>query len=200
MTMLGLIRHGETEWNRLGKMQGHADIPLTDETRSVLKKCQPPTILQDALWLTSPLERARDTAMLLGVHNAAVHHLLIETDWGDWQGLTLEELRSSLGDAFLQQEGKGRHFRPPNGESPADVMSRLQPFLNEVGRSGRKCAAVTHKGVIRAVLALAYNWDMTTPAPIKLTWQATHLFDITPDGSVRPLEMNVPFVNIAEGR
>ena len=199
MTLLGLIRHGETEWNRLGKMQGHADIPLTDETRSMLKSFRPPTLLQDAVWLTSPLDRARETAKLLGVQDASVHQRLIETDWGDWQGLTLKELRSNLGETFLAQEGKGRHFRPPNGESPGDVMNRLRPFLEEVGQSVRPCAAVTHKGVIRAVLALAYNWDMTTPAPVKLTWQAAHLFEVAPNGNVSAVEMNVPFTHIAEG-
>ncbi len=199
MTLLGLIRHGETEWNRLGKMQGHADIPLTDETRTLLKCFRPPEILQDAVWLTSPLGRARETAKLLGVQNASVHERLIETEWGDWQGLTLKELRSNLGEAFLAQEGKGRHFQPPNGESPADVMNRLRPFLAEVGQWDRPCAAVTHKGVIRAVLALAYEWDMTTPAPVKLTWQAAHLFEVTSNGDVCVVEMNVPFAHIAEG-
>ena len=193
MTVLGLIRHGETKWNRLGKMQGHADIPLTDDARLTLKHCRPPSALQNATWLTSPLSRARETATLLGIHGALIDNRLIETNWGEWQGLTISELRSTLGEAFLAQEGKGRHFQPPKGESPADVMTRLHPFLVDIGTRGQKSAAVTHKGVIRAALALAYDWDMTTPAPVKLTWQAAHLFEVAQDGGIRPLEMNVPF-------
>ncbi len=192
MPLLGLIRHGETEWNRLGKMQGHADIPLTEEAHQQLAQLAPPPALAGAQWFVSPLARARQTARLLGISDAIAEERLIETDWGDWQGYTTAQLREELGAKFLENEGKGRHFRPANGESPADVIERVQPFLAQIGARERPVGTVTHKGVIRAVFALAYDWDMMNKAPIKLTWQAAHLFDVAPDGAVRPVEMNVP--------
>ena len=173
-------------------MQGRANISLTVDARQVLSERRPPDVLNNARWMTSPLSRARETARALGIADAQVDDRLIETDWGDWQGKTIKGLREDLGEAFLENEGKGRDFRPPHGESPADVIIRIRSFLAMVGAQAGPYAVVTHKGVIRAVLALAYDWDMTTKAPVKLTWQAAHLFDVSPEGHPSPLEMNVP--------
>ena len=180
-------------------MQGRADIPLTADARQTLSLLRPPALLSNAEWYSSPLSRARDTARALGIHDFRIDDTLIETDWGNWQGQTLKGLRESLGSVFLENEGKGRHFRPPNGESPADVITRLRPFLTFIGQRDAPCAAVTHKGVIRAVMALAYDWDMTVNAPVKLTWQAAHLFHISPAGDPSPYEMNVPLARKDEG-
>lgn len=200
MPLLGLIRHGETEWNALGKMQGRADVPLTDKTRETLLRLAPPQQLHDATWYTSPLSRAQETARLLGVKNAEPDRRLIETDWGEWQGKTLAELRDELGPQFLENEGKGRHFKPTNGESPADIMGRIQPFFDEISAKKGPIGAITHKGVIRAVLSLAYNWDMKSAAPVRLIWQTAHLFEIDPKGGVHPIEMNVPLSGKEGGR
>ncbi len=194
MPLLGLIRHGETGWNRQGKMQGHADIPLTPEARQALSSMGPPEELCGAEWYSSPLGRAKETAVAFGIAAPQIDERLIETDWGDWQGKTINGLREEYGASFLANEAKGRHFRPPNGESPADVITRVEPFLLKIGKQEQPCAAVTHKGVIRAVLALAYDWDMTTKAPVKLSWLAAHLFHVSPSGAVSPFRMNVPLV------
>ena len=192
MPLLGLIRHGETEWNRQGRMQGRADIPLTEDARHTLSGSRPPDELSQAEWYSSPLARAKETAAALGIAAPRLDDRLIETDWGGWQGKTIGDLRTAYGTAFLENEGRGRHFRPSNGESPADVIRRIHPFLAMIGQKEGPCAAITHKGVIRAVLALAYDWDMTAKEPVKLSWHAAHLFHIPPSGQPSPVQMNVP--------
>ena len=192
MTLLALIRHGETAWNKKRRMQGHADIPLTDEGRQKLATLCVPDTLKIARWYTSPLSRARETAQCLGIDGALADRRLIETDWGHWQGKTIAQLREELGNDFLENEAKGLDFRPPGGESPRDVIHRLAPFLAEVADSRLPSGAVTHKGVIRAVLSMAYDWDMTVKAPVALTWQCVHLFEVRPGGKIHPVQMNMP--------
>src|SRR3546814_19659201 len=65
-------------------------------------------------------------------------------------------------------EALGLDLRPPGGESPRQVQDRLKPWLAERSSCGRDTIAVTHKGVIRALYALACGWDMTGPPPDKL--------------------------------
>ena len=77
---------------------------------------------------------------------------------------------------------------PPGGESPADVVARLQPFLKSLRRD---TIAITHKGVIRALQSMAYEWDMTDRAPVRFDWATGHLFDVTEEGAVRPLRINI---------
>jgi len=185
VTRLALLRHGPTPWNEAGRMQGRADVPLSAAARAELARRRPPAELSGALWLASPLRRAIDTAKLLAAGAIGVEPRLVEMDWGEWEGRTLCALRGQLGAAFTANEGRGLDFTPAGGESPRAVQARLRPWLAEVGAAGRPVAAVTHKGVIRAVLALACDWDMTGAPPVKLDWGCAHLFTVDARGAPR---------------
>src|SRR3546814_15044213 len=72
-------------------------------------------------------------------------------------------------DLMAANEARGLDFRPPGGESPRDVQDRLRPLLAELAAAGADVVAVSHKGVLRALYALASGWDLrgtpaTTPA------------------------------------
>jgi probable phosphoglycerate mutase len=112
-------------------------------------------------------------------------------DWGTWEGRTLAELRAEVGPVMAQREAAGLDFKPPGGESPREVQARLQPLLAEIAASGRPVGAITHKGVIRALLALATSWDMRGKAPVRLNWRAVHLFALDGDGKPTPLRLNL---------
>ncbi len=113
-------------------------------------------------------------------------------DWGEWEGYGVDELRRRFGDAFARNEAAGLDFRPPGGESPRDVRDRIVRWLGEVAALGEPVVAVTHKGVLRAVLSAATGWDMTGKPPVRLQNGALHRFDIDPRGRVSVLECNVP--------
>ena len=132
--------------------------------------------------VTSPLARCVQTAALIGAPEAVREPRLIEMDWGDWQGKTMEELRDSLGQSMLDNEARGLDFRPANGESPREVTIRVKSWLREVAAAGVPTLAVTHRGVIRAILAEASGWDMRGKPPARLDWQAVHFFMLDPDG------------------
>jgi len=187
VTLLALIRHMPTIWNREGRLQGQHDAPLDPEA---IPAWRLPPEFAGFRFLASPLSRTRETAARLGV-TAQIDCRLIEMSWGAWEGLTLRELRSSFAN-IDELEAQGLDFRTPGGESPRDVQQRVAPLLAEIARAGQPTAAVTHKGVIRAVLALATGWDMLGKPPYRLSWSAAHLFRLDAGGVPQVDRLNIP--------
>ena len=141
--------------------------------------------------VTSPLARCVQTAALLGAPAAAREPRLIEMDWGDWEGESLDALRARLGGQMRDNEARGLDFRPPRGESPRLVIERIKPWLREVAGAAKPTLAVTHRGVIRAILAQATGWDMRGKPPARLEWDAVHLFRLDGDGKPGVERLNV---------
>ena len=192
MTGLLLIRHGPTAWNRAGRIQGRSDQPLDPDGRREVATWRLPEPFQTSLWVTSPLARARETAAILGHGEAEIAEELIETDWGDWEGQSLADLRRQLGAEMARLESLGLDFRPPGGESPRQVQARVLQWCRELPADDATVAAVTHKGVIRAVYAAASGWDMLGKPPHKLDWAAAHLFAVDGEGAIRVDTLNLP--------
>jgi len=187
MIPLLVIRHWPTTWNTAGRIQGRTDEPLSEEARQALGDLQLPRAWRNARCLASPLRRAIGTAERLGLH-PVVDPRLIEMAWGEWEGRRLDDLRQELGDAMTENEARGLDFRPPGGESPRDVQERLRPLLKELAEP---TVAVTHKGVLRALYALATGWTMTGKAPDSLLDGHAHAFHIEADGAPSVAELNV---------
>jgi len=191
---LAVLRHGPTAWNEAGQIQGHSDQPLSPAGMAAVAGWHLPAALQDWTWYRSPLRRTAMTAAALGHPEARVEARLIEMDWGDWEGARLAELRRSLGAEMTAMEARGLDFRPPAGESPRDVQARLQPFLAELGRRRETAVAVAHKGVIRALYAVARGWPMTGRPPEKLREPCYHVFALDRDGRPRIEALNCPLL------
>ena len=83
MARLAIIRHGRTEWNRDGKIQGHRDIPLEPAAIAELATYRLPDEWQHAALLSSPLNRAVHTAELISDRTPLIEPALIEMDYGD---------------------------------------------------------------------------------------------------------------------
>ena len=164
---LALLRHGPTDWTAEGRIQGRADVRLSPAGRATVAGWRLPPGWSARRWLVSPLARARETAAILGA-TASIDDRLVEMDWGGWEGRRLDDLRASLGEAMVAMEARGLDLRPPDGESPRDVATRLAPLVAGIGADGRDTVAVCHKGVIRAAVALATGWDMTGKAPVRV--------------------------------
>jgi probable phosphoglycerate mutase len=163
-----VLRHGATAWNRERRIQGRADPPLSDEGRAEVAAWSLPPAWLGQPCFVSPLRRAIETATLLGFAEPVVVPELIEMAWGDFEGRKLAHLRAELGAEMAANEAAGLDFRPPGGESPRDVIERLQPWLARLGGEPGAAVVVTHKGVRRALLASATGWDMCGPAPVEL--------------------------------
>ena len=192
---IAFIRHGPTEWNALGRMQGRRDIPLSVEGRQTIAQWRVPDALAvNARWLSSPLIRAVETARHLAGAEPALEPALTEMDWGDWEGYSHEEIERRDGDAFTRNAARGLDFRPPGGESPRDVVARVVDWLETVAGSSPTLICVTHNGVLGALLALATGWDMTGKPPIRLRPATLHRFDVRAGPTLAVVECNVALV------
>lgn len=192
MVRLAVVRHAPTEWNAIGRVQGRTDIQLGGAGRELAAGWSLPADLAEFQAIASPLARTVETAHLLLGRVAATDARLVEMDWAEWEGRELPDLRAELGDLMVAWEAKGLDFRAPGGESPRDIQARLTPLLAEIARAGQSTVAITHKGVIRALYALATGWDMTDKPPDKLRDGCVHVFTLSADGAPAVDRLNLP--------
>ncbi|WP_426417753.1 histidine phosphatase family protein [Aestuariirhabdus sp. LZHN29] len=168
MIHIYMLRHGTTLWNQQKRIQGHTDIPLLPESIRVLSGLVLAAPFRDLQWYCSPLTRAQQTAQALGL-KPILSAGLVEMEWGEWEGRTISELRSESPALMANEEGRGRFMTPPGGECPQQVVDRLMQWLDEL-QPGCDIGLVTHKGVIRAAMAEACQWDMLGRSPVKPDW------------------------------
>ena len=159
MTTILLARHGETDWNRDNRFQGHADPPLNDTGRAQAAELARALADEslDAVY-SSPLRRAFETAEIA----AAPHGLsplpldaLREVDVGSWQGLTRSEIEERFPDQFARWLDYRQGWE--DGESYEEMGRRVIAALLKLaaGHAGECILAVTHGGPVRAVYAVA---------------------------------------------
>ncbi|ROS33030.1 histidine phosphatase family protein [Curtobacterium sp. PhB78] len=150
---LVLVRHGETEWSKSGLHTGRTDIPLTDNGVEQAKRAG--RYLADrsfALALSSPLQRARDTAHLIGV-DPELDEDLYEWDYGAYEGLTTPQIKVLRhGPWDLWTDGVPAGDTP--GENAAEVRVRVERILNRarpVLAEGQDAVFIAHGHVLRAL-------------------------------------------------
>ncbi len=179
MTKLALIRHGHTVWNRMGQIQGRTDIPLDAEAIAGLTNLALPVEWQNADLVSSPLQRAAQTAELIARRKPQTIAALTEMDWGDWEGKKGIDLKADPTSGFRDIEDWGWDYRPQNGESPAEVRTRLQGWLDTLQQD---TVAVCHIGIMRVLLAMATGWGFQGPAPFRVKRNRLFVIDINSDG------------------
>ena len=163
--VLYYVRHGLTEWNVQQRLQGRHDVPLNPEGRRQAMRSG--VILQelfdrdgrapdDFVYVSSPLMRARETMELvrttLGLPKSpyAVEPRLAEIAFGEWEGLTYDDVIKRDGDVVAKREGDKWGFRPPGGESYAEVTARVGAWYDQLDRDA---VVAAHGGTARALVA-----------------------------------------------
>jgi probable phosphoglycerate mutase len=183
-------------WNAQGRIQGHTDIPLSDEGIARMRGLLPPPPFGEARVFVSTSRRARQTAEALGLVDATWDARLMEQNWGEWEGLSRAAILARDGEDAFRRAGseQGDAFRPPGGESTAELHARVAAFLKDVAREERDAIAVAHLGVLRAAYTLATGWDMATPMPADLDVSKVQILELTPDGAPRVHALNVDLI------
>ena len=194
MSAILFIRHGPTDWNMQGLIQGQSDIPLSEEGRAEVRRWALRADFAGFAWFSSPLARAKETAALLGALDSRHEPRLMEANWGAWEGWSLERLRQDIGEIFAAMEAQGLDLQPPGGESPRMVRARLSAWLAEVALAQRPIVAVCHAGVMRAAYSLATGWDMKKKAPLARPHAFGHLYELSPTGMLAVAELNIPLL------
>lgn len=148
MTRLLLVRHGESEWNAVGRWQGWADPDLSELGRRQAAVASRAVGAVDAI-VSSDLARAHQTAEIiagaLGIGPVVADAALRERDAGPWTGMTRREIEDEWPGWIA--EGK----RPDGYEEDDSVLARVLPALRTLEAAGHTVLVVTHGGVIGAV-------------------------------------------------
>jgi probable phosphoglycerate mutase len=160
------VRHGETDWNAEGRLQGQLDIPLNDVGRRQSAQCG--TMLRGLIaarqmspgdfdFISSPLSRARETMEImrgtLGLPRMGytIEPRLAELSFGRWEGLTYKEIRSLDRSVLAMRQRNKWNFTTPEGESYAELMVRVCEWY--AGVKGDMIVAA-HGGVARVLMVL----------------------------------------------
>ncbi len=158
---LVFIRHGETDWNREFRFQGQCDIPLNDRGRrqaarngravaGILAAC-------DLTLVASPLGRAVETIRIvldaagMDGRRFATDAVLMEANYGDWEGLTIKEIAARYPDQARARDVDKWGYAPPNGESYKMLSERVSDWVKTLGGP---TLVVAHGGILRALLYL----------------------------------------------
>jgi probable phosphoglycerate mutase len=159
------IRHGETDWNVEGRLQGQKDVPLNARGRGQATHCG--GILRDLFarerrdataldYVSSPLGRARTTmellrtALGLGAGGYAIEPQLAEISFGEWEGFTIAQLHERDPARVAQREHDKWHFVAPGGESYRAVSARMRVWYEGLRRD---CVVSAHGGTARGLMA-----------------------------------------------
>lgn len=168
-----LVRHGETMWNREGRMQGHLDSPLTRAGVAQAQRVGRTLGAHladgtDHRMVVSPLGRCRQTAALIceeaGLDYAACefHDDLMEICWGKWDGHTFAEIDAGYPGELDRRRAARWDYVPPDGESYGMLAARVARWLRALPDEGARIV-VAHGGVgrvLRGVYAGMQPQDM----------------------------------------
>jgi broad specificity phosphatase PhoE len=159
------IRHGETDWNVAGRLQGRRDVPLNANGRA--QSCHCGEILRDLFakegrdpaaldYVSSPLGRARQTMELarpmlgLAADGYDVELRLAELSFGGWEGYTIAQLHERDPQQIAAREHDKWHFVPPGGESYEMVSARMRGWYQSLRRD---TVVTSHGGTARGLIA-----------------------------------------------
>ncbi|MDE9451887.1 histidine phosphatase family protein [Aliiroseovarius sp. Z3] len=147
-----LVRHGQSEWNAERRLQGQADIGLSELGKAQANALRP--VIEDIApcrTIASDLKRVRETATRIGAEAPRFTRGLREIDVGDWSGRSIDELLSE--DEAAYQGWRAGTIAPPGGEAWDDFAARVTGVVEaEQLRDCRNLLIVCHGGVIRALL------------------------------------------------
>jgi broad specificity phosphatase PhoE len=188
MPTIYYIRHGETDWNAEGKLQGQQDIPLNDLGRKqaagaggilaglFARDGRSETSLA---FIASPLGRARSTMELvrgslkLPPSDYAIDDRLREIGYGDWEGSTLAQMQASDPAVFSARQADKWTVPPPGGESYAQVEARMRDWYDQLTAD---TVAVAHGGTARALMVALGFETPDSAADLTIEQGAVYVF------------------------
>jgi broad specificity phosphatase PhoE len=188
MPTIYYIRHGETEWNAEGKLQGGQDIPLNDLGRA--QAANAGGILaglfsrdgrnqQSLPFVASPLGRARSTmelvrgALKLPPRDYAIDDRLREIGYGHWEGSTLAQMQAADPDVFAARQAEKWTVPPPGGETYASVQIRMRDWYDSLLGD---TVAVAHGGTARALMVALGIETPASAADLTIEQGAVYVF------------------------
>lgn len=165
MRAIVLCRHGVTESNIAGRFLSRTDVPLSPLG---VAQCRQLQIELEAFdferCLVSPMRRCLETREIVAPQPPfEIDPALREIDFGTWEGETLEWLQANEPSGLARRSRDPVHFRPPQGESFADVAQRLRPVVERL-RSPLRWLVVAHRGTLGVLERLLRDLPLESQA------------------------------------
>lgn len=169
MTLVYLMRHGETAWNAARRLQGQADIPLSKVGQAQVQAQRSVALPASAIAVSSDLQRTVETAALMGFPAAAQDPALREIGLGEWEGRHVDDITDNDHAAYL--DWRYGRYTPPGGEPWPDFCDRVVQALryHAARAKAQKSDLIVfcHGGVIRAVLDQLVHLPLEQLDPIR---------------------------------
>ena len=160
-----LIRHGQTDWNLAQRFQGQSDIPLNETgKKQALALADRLADQPFDIVYSSDLQRAFETANIIAhTSNYKPDPRLREVNFGNWEGLTYDEIKEKHPDTLSAWENNIYKNSPPNGETLEQLSVRVQSMLDEfyANHIDQTVLIVAHGGVLQTLICLALNLNPT---------------------------------------
>jgi phosphoserine phosphatase len=162
-----IVRHGESEWNRIHRYQGQLDAPLSGlglrQAEALGQRLKGEAL--DHIY-TSPLQRAALTARAIAAHHPAVpfatSDALLEIHHGEWQGKFADEILAEYGDGLREWRQHPTRAQMPGGESFSNILKRTLDFREELcaRHQDQTILVSTHDVVVKILVADALGMNM----------------------------------------
>ena len=161
-----LVRHGQSQWNAARRLQGQADIDLSELGRAQADALRP--VIEEVghcRAVSSDLARVQDTANRIGAKTPRLTQDLREIDVGDWTGRAIDDIRAEDEDAY--QGWRAGTSAPPGGETWSNFVDRVTGVIEaERLTDCQNLLIVCHGGVIRAILQRYIGLDPAQIIPV----------------------------------
>lgn len=195
MAYLVLVRHGQSEWNALGKWTGWHDVPLTDQGKTEAREAA--KILEGIKLhkaYTSRLTRAQQTLDVIKqhLHNVELetvsHDALNERDYGDYTGLNKWDAQKSMGNEEFQKLRRSWDYPLPNGETLKDVHARVVPYyeryiLKDL-KNGKNVIISAHGNSLRALVKHLEDIPDNEVHKLEITTGEVYLYSFNDHGKI----------------
>jgi 2,3-bisphosphoglycerate-dependent phosphoglycerate mutase len=195
--MLVLVRHGQSEWNKLNLFTGWRDVELSergiDEARRAGRALKEAGFTFDIAF-TSALKRAQHTLDIileeLGQSDIPIERdqALNERDYGDLAGLNKDDARERWGEEQVHIWRRSYDTRPPGGESLKDTAERVLPYYEEkilpLVEAGKDVIVSAHGNSLRALIMQLDGLTREEITQLNLATGVPIVYKINPDGSV----------------
>jgi len=187
-TRLIAVRHGETAWNRISRIQGHTDIPLNDVGHRQARQVGEAVAAEGVHAIySSDLQRAADTARAIGKAAGVPVQLdeaLRERHFGELEGLTHEEITARWPDDARRWRGRDPEYGPQGGETLQDFHARCVAALRRLAQRhlGQTVVLVAHGGVLDCFYRAANGVDLSVPRSWTIGNATINRLLYSPDG------------------
>jgi probable phosphoglycerate mutase len=161
MANILLVRHGETDWNRAKRLQGHLDISLNQEGITQANRLGKSLVNESIdIAYSSDLSRAFDTAQAILAQRSIPHFIdqsLRERCYGEIQGMTYAQIEAELPDNHRAWHNRDPDFQPKNGESLRQFYQRVEAGMLQIAKAhlGQTILVVAHGGILDCMFRLA---------------------------------------------